>query len=64
MEDCPKCVAGSLFWSDQFGAWECDLCEHLVEQKPSGDDMPGRTLVQPVPEPTLPAEQPREGGEG
>lgn len=31
MEDCPKCVAGSLLYSDTFQAWECDLCGEVVE---------------------------------
>jgi uncharacterized protein (DUF983 family) len=46
MRDCPKCVAGSLFWSDTFQAWECDVCGEVVEM---GADSPTDSNKPPSP---------------
>lgn len=29
-DECPNCVGGELFWSDQYQSWQCDECGTLV----------------------------------
>lgn len=49
MQDCPKCIAGTLLWSDVYMAWECDLCEHLVEYGVDPATGSDRHVEEPLP---------------